>query len=74
MKIVICLHIPKTFGIGGRTTLCFWMHTGSLTLGRQKYIQLSHYSSSFEVEIATARLKKYKSSRIDQILAELIQA
>jgi hypothetical protein len=30
--------------------------------------------SPFEVEIATAKLKKYKSPGSDQILAELIQA
>jgi hypothetical protein len=29
---------------------------------------------SFEVEIAIANLKKYKSARSDKILAELIQA
>jgi len=31
-------------------------------------------SSSFEFEIATEKLKRYKSPGIDQILAEMIQA
>jgi hypothetical protein len=46
-------------------------------LGTGKYIPLSHVvptPSPFQVEIAVAKLKKYKSSGIDQILAELIQA
>jgi hypothetical protein len=35
---------------------------------------LVHSSSPLEVEIATAKVKKYKSPGSDQILAELIQA
>jgi hypothetical protein len=49
---------------------------GFSTVSRWKYTRLSHWclnSSLFEVEIAIAKLKKYKSPGSDQIPVELIQ-
>jgi hypothetical protein len=42
-------------------------------LDRQKYIWQKNGPSRPEVEMAIAKLKKYKSPGSDQILAEMIQ-
>jgi hypothetical protein len=64
--MVICLQIPTTFWIGGRTPL-------RVCDVRQVEIDTPE-PNHFEVEIAIAKLKKYKSPGSDQIRAELIQA
>jgi hypothetical protein len=50
---------------------------GLLMLDRQKYTQQNHLLpvlSAFEVELATAKLKRHKSPGLDKIPAELIKA
>jgi hypothetical protein len=40
----------------------------------QTKIQLSHQNLSFEVDNATEKLKRYKSSGTDQIQAEMVHS
>jgi hypothetical protein len=51
--------------------------TRLVMLGAGKYIPLTYFSpvpSPIQVQITIAKLKRYKSLGIDQILAALIQA
>jgi hypothetical protein len=52
------------------------MYLGLMMLGRLKYTlePLVPEHSSFEVEIAVGKLKRYKSPDFSQIPAELIEA
>jgi hypothetical protein len=51
------------------------MYVGSVILGRLHTAELLVPDPSpFEVVIAIAKLKRYKSPGIDQLLAQLIQA
>jgi hypothetical protein len=75
--MVICLQIPTTFWIGGRTTSAsYWTYRVSDI----KQIEIHTAEplvpdpSPFEVEIVTARLKRYETRGNDEISAELIQA
>jgi hypothetical protein len=72
----MCLHIP-TFRIGGRT-ISLLLNVRKVNDVRQIEIHtdepLVPEPSPFEVQIAIARLKKYKSPASDHIPAELIQA
>jgi hypothetical protein len=75
--MVICLQIRTTFWIDGRTTSQLLnVHRGSDF--RQIEIRTAELlilePSTFEVEIAIAKLKKCKLPGNSQILAELIQA
>jgi hypothetical protein len=60
------VHQTRTFSQTGRRT----------EILMSNYIQLSHHDlqpNSFDVEIPTEKLKRYKSPGTDQIPAELIQ-
>jgi archaellum component FlaG (FlaF/FlaG flagellin family) len=68
--MVICLKIPITFCIYGRTTsLSYRMYIRSVMLGTEIHTdeQLVHDPRSFEVETTTTTLKRYKSPCNDQI-------
>jgi hypothetical protein len=71
--MVICLQIPTTFSIGGRTLL---LNVHRISDDRQipTAEPLVPDPSPSEVEIAIEKLKRYKSPGSDQIPAELIQA
>jgi hypothetical protein len=73
--MVICLQIPTILWIGGRTTsLSYWMSQGCRQIEIQTAEPLLSDPSPFEVEIAIAKLSRFKSPGSDQIPAELIQA
>jgi hypothetical protein len=75
--MVICLQIPTAFYIGGRNTFQL-LNVHNVSDDRQIEIHTTEPlipgPSHLEVEIAIAKLKKYKSSGSDQIPAELIEA
>jgi hypothetical protein len=69
MRKEIWLQTPTVFWLGS-------MYKGLVMLGRHKYIQQKHQLSeprTFEVEMVTERLKRFKSPGIDQISTELIK-
>jgi hypothetical protein len=76
--MVICLQIPATFWIGERTTsLSYGMYIVQFSDVRWIEIHTTEPllpdSCPFEVEIAIAKLKSYKSAGSDQIPAVPIQ-
>jgi hypothetical protein len=77
MRTVICLQIPKTFWIGGRTTsLLLNVHrvTDVKLIEIHTAELLIPHSTHFEIEIAATKLKRYELPGSGQIPAEIIQA
>jgi hypothetical protein len=74
-KIVICLQILTTLWIGKTTTsLSYWMYIGAVMLDRNTHSwAISIWSQLFDVDIAIAKFKRYKSPSSCQFRAKLIQ-
>jgi hypothetical protein len=75
--MVICFQIPTVFSIGG-SYFCQLLNVHGVNDVRQTEIHTAEplvpEPSSYEVEIAIEKLKRYKSPGTDKIPAELIQA
>jgi hypothetical protein len=78
MRMVVCLQISTTFERGGRTYFSQLLNVHSESDVRQIERDIAELlvpgPSYLEVEIAVAKLKKYKSPGSDKILTELMQA